>query len=318
MAKTFLDFWNELIGYAGEGLDPSLAQTLVQRAQKDILESRSWSFLIDEGSLNAPQLISAGSVTVAQFTNTVTCDATAKTALNAVTLSVPLGTRQFRTGVTSRIYNIDSYDSGTGVITLKEQFVDAPVTAGGYSVFKCYYEPPTPTDFIRFISVRDLTNGRPLRLGVQKKELDRRDPQRTSTEPPVCVSTYKTRADNVPLFELWPTPTSARGYVALYVKRGTVMEDDADTLPPSIPDELLMARAQYHLAKWAEMTKGRDETLKATDWRFIMAESLARYNELLLKAKKQDDEIFTQNVMYPRQLVSYPPSASWMQEHDWP
>lgn len=317
MPKTFLDFWNELIGYAGEGLDPSLAQTLVQRAHRDILESRSWSFLIEEGSLNAPQAISAGSITVSQFSNTVTCDATAKAALNAVTLNIPLGTRQFRTGVTSRIYNIDSYNSTTGVITLKETFVDASVTAGGYSVFKAYYEPPS-TDFLRFITVRDLTNGRPLRLNVQKKELDRRDPQRTSTEPPVVVSSYKMRSDGVPLFELWPIPTSARGYVCLYVKRGEVLEDDDDALPASIPDELLMSRAQYHLAKWAEMTKGRDDTLRATDWRFIMAESLTRYNELLLKAKKQDDEIFVQNYMPAKQLITYPPSSSWMQEHDWP
>lgn len=316
MAKAFIDFYNEIIGYAREKIDPSLAKTLVQRAHRDILESRSWSFLIEEGVLQAPQSVSAGSVTVVQFATTVQLDAAAKAALNASPGNVSIGTRQFRAGTTNRIYNIDGYNSTTGVITLKEPFSETDVTNGGYSVFKCFYSPPSQ-DFLRFITVRDLTNGRPLRLNVQKNELDRRDPQRTSTEPPVVVSSYKTDASGYPLFELWPIPTSNRGYVCLYVRRGIELSADTDVLPLSIPEELLMTRAQYHLAKWAEMSKGSEPDLQKTDWRFIMSESLARYNELMLKAKKQDDEVFVQNAMLSKRLVTGPPSASWLQDHDW-
>lgn len=316
MAKQFLDYWNELIGYCGESMDPDLAKTLVQRAHKDILESRTWSFLVAEGVLQAPEVVTAGTVTVNTFDTVVTTDATAKTALDAAeTVNIPMSTRQFRCGITGRIYNIASYNTTTGDITLQEPFSEADVAAGSYSVFKCFYAPPT-ADFLRFVTVRDLTNGRPLRLDVQKIELDRRDPLRTSTEPPMVVSTYKAASDSSPLFELWPRPTSARGYVTSYQKRGIVLTDDTDTLPASIPDELLMSRAQYHLAKWCEIAKGRDPALRLTNWQFLMAESLARYNELLHKAWVRDDEIYCQNVTLDKRLVYGPPSASYMQSHD--
>lgn len=321
MAKTLLDHYNELIGYSGGSLDPNLAKTLVQRAHRDILDSRSWSFLIEEGVLQAPQSITTGSISVDQFSRAVQADATAKAALDAVNMDIPLGTRQFRVGQTTRIYNIDSYDTSSGVITLKEPFSEPSLTNSGYSVFKCYYLPPmvdNEVDFVRFITVRDLVNQRPLRLNVQKKELDRRDPMRTCSEPPVLVSWYKADSEGRPLFELWPTPTSARAYVCLFVRKGKELEDDRDELVYPITDELLASRAQYHLCHWAEMTKGMQPTLRLTDWRFLMGELNSRYERLLLACKKQDDEIFVQNVRQPRRWGGWPPSASWLQEHDWP
>lgn len=319
MAKTFLHHYNELIGYSGDLLSPDLARTLVQRAHRDILESRSWSFLFEEGVLQAPQSITAGSISVDQFSTQVQADADARAELDLVTMDIPMGTRQFRVGTTTRIYNIESYDPGTGIITLKEPFSEPSLTDSSYSIFKCYYLPPkvgTRVDFLRFITVRDLTNGRPLRLNVQKKELDRRDPMRTSTEPPLVVSSFKADSNGDPLYELWPIPTAARAYVCLFTRRGQELEDDSDQLVYPLTDELLATRAQYHLCHWAEMNKGAYPTLRATDWRFLMGELSSRYERLLLNCKKQDDELMVQNVMMPRRLVTYPPSASYMQEHD--
>jgi len=322
VAKTFLDHYNELIGYSGDVLNPDLAKTLVQRAHRDILESRSWSFLHEEGVLQAPEQIAVGTVTVTQFSTSVVVDATADAALAAVNMDIPMGTRQFRVGSTDRIYNIDSYDTGTLTLTLKEPYSEESASGVAYSVFKCYYLPPKvnlEVDFLRFISVRDLENGRPLRLNVKKVDLDRRDPQRSSTEPPIVVSSYKPDANGDPLFELWPLPTSARAYVAQFIRRGKELTADSDRLTYPLTDELLATRAQYHLCHWAEMNKGVHATLRLTDWRFLLGELSSRYERLLLNAKKQDDEIFNQNVMFPRRWGSeYPPSASWLQTHDWP
>lgn len=321
MAKTFLDHYNELIGYSGGVLNPNLAKTLVQRAHRDILESRSWSFLFEEGVLQTPEQINAGTVTVTQFSNQVTADATAKAALDAVNLDIPLGTRQFRVGSTDRIYNIDSYDTGTGVLTLKEIYSEASASDVAYSVFKCYYLPPKVNlvvDFLRFVSVRDLEDGRTLQLNVHKKDLDRRDPQRSAGDPPVVLAAYKHDSNGDPLFELWPTPTTARAYLALFVKRGQELEADTDELVYPLTDELLMTRAQYHLCHWAEMSKGVHAPLRLTDWRFLLGELSSRYERLLLQAKKQDDEIFNQNAMLPKRPMGYPPSAAWLQQHDWP
>lgn len=321
MAKTFLDHYNELIGYSGGSLDPNLAKTLVQRAHRDILDARAWSFLFAEGVLQAPASISAGTVTVTQFSTTVVVDATADAALAAVNMDIPMGTRQFRVSTTGRIYNVESYDTGTLTLTLKEPYTEASQAGVAYSVFKCYYLPPKvdlEVDFVRFVTVRDLDNGRPLRLHVHKHELDKRDPQRTSTEPPVLVANYKPDSNGDPLFELWPLPTVARAYLCLFVRKGKELEADSDQLIYPINDELLATRAQYHLCHWAEMSKGVQPNLRLTDWRFLMGELTSRYERLLLAAKKQDDEILNQNVMFPRRWPEWPPSASWMQSHDWP
>lgn len=322
MADTFLDFYNELSGYVGEAIDPSLAKTLVQRAHREILEARSWSFLMEEGVMVAPDAVTAGTVTTVQYAKTVTCDATAKTALNAVTSTIPLGTRQFRVGSTNRIYNIDSYNSTTGVITLKETYTEAPAVGSSFTVFKCYYLPPVVNevngtiDFLRFVSVRDLVNGRSLKLNVAKADLDRRDPFRTNAVQPVAVANYKSDADGNPLFELWPWPSQQRAYVCLYTRRGVTLQDDEDVLQYPITGELLMAKAHYHLAKWAEMNVGRDPGLRGTDWRFVMSEASQRFEKLLLRAKLQDDEIGVQNVMLNKWYNWGPPSASYLQDHD--
>lgn len=313
--------YNELIGYSSESLDPDLAKTLINRAYREILEQRSWSFLVAEGVLTAPEQVTAGTVAVLRFSTQVTCDATAKAALNALTLDIPLGTRQFRLGgAISRIYNIDSYNSTTGVITLKEPYTEVTNASASYVVFKCYYLPPlvnNQVDFLRFISVVDLVNGRKLQLGVKKQELDRRDPQRSCSTIPVLISNYKADSSGNPLFELWPHPLSAQSYVCLFSRKGAILSDDEDVVPWPLTEELVLTRAQYHLAKWAEFNKGANPLLRAQDWRFLMSDSSARYEKLLLSCKKQDDEVLTSNVFDTHKYWG-PPSASWLQQHDYP
>ncbi len=308
---AFLEYYNELVGLV-PALSPIYAQTLVNRAWRDIQDSRSWSFLIEEGVLSAPASVTTGTVSISQGSKTLTPSATAITAWDALGAIIPIGTRQIRFSSTGRIYNIDSYNGATA--ELKETFTETSLVDSSYTLFKCYYSAPS-SDFRRFMSVVDMVDGRSLRLHLQKKQLDQQDPQRSTSEQPFCLASYKADSSGLPLYELYPHPTTARNYLALYQRQGSSLSEDTDAIPATLPTELLMARAKYHAFEWAGINGVKGVEGGAVDWRFWAAKAQKDYLELLQKAMRQDDEIFLQNVLVPHRRSFAPPSASYMQNH---
>ena len=91
---TFDQLSNEMLAHLPR-LDILLAQKLVNRAWRDICESRTWSFLMANGWLYSPAPLSSGSANVTQFSPTVTLDATASAAVTGLGLPV-ITLRQFR------------------------------------------------------------------------------------------------------------------------------------------------------------------------------------------------------------------------------
>src|SRR5271169_6135804 len=143
----FQNYCSELVGTIPR-LPYPLAQTLVNRAWKNIRDMRLWSWLVSLDDIEAPTIITNGTVTVTQNSNQVLMDATAKSALLAVALSNPplasptLGQgRQIRIGVTGSggpIYNIIAVDSTTGYLTLDRNYADSSGSGQPYFVYKCY------------------------------------------------------------------------------------------------------------------------------------------------------------------------------------
>src|SRR5204863_5590036 len=107
-------------------LSPFLARKLVARAWRDIRDTRTWSFLVADAALVAPNAVSAGTVAVVQGSATVQADATAQAALVvlATAANPPVELCQFRVNQ-GPIYNITAFDSGTGVITLDRIYLEA-------------------------------------------------------------------------------------------------------------------------------------------------------------------------------------------------
>src|SRR5271166_5605357 len=135
----FQSYWSELMGTVPR-LDPLLAQNFVNRAWRDIKDSRSWSWLIQEGTLIAPQLVNAGTCSVIQFNAVVTLDATAQAALN--NLNTPVITqRQFRVAG-GPIYNISSIPGNPpATLTLDRPYMESTQVGQPYSIYRCYYPP---------------------------------------------------------------------------------------------------------------------------------------------------------------------------------
>lgn len=317
---AFIDYTNELTGWIPK-FSIELARNVVNRAWRDIQESRPWSFLCYEDILQAPKLVNAGTVTLAQYSAIVTPDATAKAAWAA--LANPLiSQRQFRLA-SGPIYNIVGYNPVSGAITLDRQYQEAGGAGKQYIMYRCYYPAPVK-DFLRWVTVLDPTNGYWLKLHWTKKELDRLDPQRGNIGQPTRIASYK--GDNnpasatyqYPLYELWAHPNTQVSYTCLYQRRGLQFVNPGDSLPPAIQDDVLLWRAKMEAYEWAEANKGRFPELRGSDWRFLHDTAASHFKEELFKAQKQDEETFLQQFLCPPDSDAFlgPVDSAYMQSHD--
>ena len=295
---AFNDYWSELLGTVPR-LDPLLAQKLVNRAWADIRDERTWSWLVGEGVFIAPQIIISGTVTVTQFSPTVTLDATATTALTG--LNTPFLTqRQFRCGLGGgSVYNIVSLAGST--LTLDRPYLETSGAGQPYQVYRCYFTPADMsgnpiTDFMTFIVILNPIDGYAIvgeNLRLTRQEIDARDPTRGAQDLPYAVAIYKPDANGNPIYEFWPHPTAQRGYVYAYRRRGLDLSaNPAVDVPTTFPSSVLVERAKDYAYDWAIANAGRFPELKGVEWQLLKAETKRKYDVNLQKAKLRDDDIF--------------------------
>lgn len=321
----FQDYAYELTGWVPR-LDLLLAHKLVNRAWHDIREARLWSWLIGEGTLVTPGLITAGTVTVTQFSNIVTLDGAASVAL--ANLANPVITlRQFRGVGGGQIYNIIAVDNVgvPGALTLDRPWMDATKAGANYQIYRCYYTPADGngnfiSDFLMFKAILNANEGYAIvgkNLFLTKAELDARDPTRGATGNPYAVAAYKVDVNGNPVYELWPHPTSARGMPYVYRKRGVALSASVD-VPQTVSYDMLVTKALDYAFDWAMVNAGRFTELQGVDWRLLKAEQNRKFEKQLQDAKRQDDNIILTNFLPDlRDYLSYPPvDAGFMQSHD--
>ena len=287
--------WNELMSYVPLLSAPS-AQKLVQRAWRDIRDSRLWSFLTAETVIAVPAGISTGTVTVTNGSALVVGDATAFAAWDAIA-NADFITRQFRSG-TGPIYNILSYTSPN--ITLDRAYAEVSTTGASYSVYKCYY--PAPANFLRWTSVIDPIDGYQLATDKTKEQLDHMDPIRGAISQPYYIASYKYDTNEAPLatstghlFELYPHPIVQRSYPALYQVAGVDFASPTASFPSQVPDEVVEFRARYYAYEWAAANSAAQADLRNVNWLALRQSVSEDYRLALFKAQKQDEEIFSQN-----------------------
>lgn len=321
MPLTYKEFYSELINSIPD-LSPFLAKRLVNRAWKDIRDSRQWSFLKSEGFLYSPQVINSGSLLVTQFSNVVVANATAILALDG--LSNPILTKRqirFGSGATP-IYNISVVSptfSSDGLLYLDRPYMEATNAAIGFQCYRCYYGPPQVTtvaddgssvtietpDFLRYDDIYNPSNSRWFVMPPLAREiLDRKDPQRSTTgNIPFYIFAYKS-INNIPYYEMWPHPFSSAAYSCSYQRRGIDFASDSETLPTVIADELLLERAMFYACGWASANVGNNPKLKGVNWLMKQQAHKSYYSNrdnrnpgLLEIAQINDEEL------YPQQLV---------------
>lgn len=325
MPVTFAEIVSEITGIV-PGYSAFLAKRDVQKAWRDILNRRTWSFLVSEGGFNAPSLVQVGSVTITQNSELVVFDATAAAALDtAVTETPTLTERQFRISTAGEIYSIEGWDSPTRTMTLDRPVLEPTSTTSSFLVYQCYFPPPPESiqpdgsyDFNRWISILDPINGWTLKDNWSKARMDRIDPQRSSTSLAYRYCDYKTDNGNKPLWEFWPHPTSGQTYVALYKANGVAFTSGNQPLPQCIPDGLLVDRTLYKYAyRWGQINAGRDPRLAKTNWGAMIRDADALWKVDLQAAKLQDENLYmTQLIGAKRRGWPFPIDAAYIQSHD--
>jgi hypothetical protein len=319
---AFANLWSELLGHVPE-LDSLLAQTLINRAWKDIREARQWSWLRGFGVMVAPQNITTGTVSVTQFSKTVTLDSAANAALN--NLNNPLITqRQFRVSQ-GPIYNIAGYSNGSSTLTLDRPYMEQNLTGAPYACYRCYYQPVDSSgnlvsDFLLFKSIINPIDGYAIvgeNLRLTRQEIDARDPTRGSQDVMYTLANFSVDSNGVPIFEAWPHPTSARAYLCLYIKRGAELSSSVD-LPVTLSSHMVIEHAMDYVCDWAMENTGRYPSLKGVDWRLLKAEHSRKYKTMLNDAMRNDDNLLLDNFLPQlRDYLNYPPiDSAFMQRHD--
>ena len=306
---------NEVLGYV-PGLSILLAEKMVQDAWRKIRDSRQWSFLRVEGSLDVPDLIATGTATATQFSTSVVGDAAAGAAWAAATLPL-LTLRQFRLTTGGPIYNITAFD-GAVTLTLDRAYTGATAATSTYQIYQCYYKTPVK-DFLRWRSLYSPNVGYRFRrrnLHRKKEEIDRRDPQRSSIGTPMWAAAYKHSNDGYPMFELWPHPTSSSNSLMCVAQRRGVDLGATEDVPECIPHDLLAQGSRLQAYEWA--LANNKSASKGPEWSRLMSAIGQNYDEILKRARVQDEETYPQNfseLEYDSGL-SGPIDASYLQDHE--
>lgn len=318
----FLAYYSELQGHIPK-LPVDLARIHINRAWEKIRRQRLWSFLLRESNLFFPALIGDGTVSVTYGSPTVVGDSTAAAQWTTQLLGVPvpLLQRQFRIGGSGPIYNITAVSTSVNpndTLTLDEDYGYTTNAAANYAIYLAYKEAPE-SDFRRWKSVFDPTNGYPLVTGIPRQAIDMVDPTRGAQGQAYRVVDYKSNpTTNIPIYEFWPHQTYQITFKSIWESRGEDFVDDDDELPPAIPDGVLINTALGHFSyPWAAANVGRYPELKGTNWIALKVDALNTLRKDYSEVMRMDEEAVQQYWTLLRKTYGlyYPISGRFMQDH---
>lgn len=318
----FHAYASELIGHIPK-LPYELARLQINRAWEKIRRQRLWSFNIREANLFFPALVGDGTVSVTYGSPTIIGDATAAAQWSTQLLGVPvpLIQRQFRIGSSGPIYNITAVSTTVNpndTLTLDEDYGYTTNASAGYAIYSAYKEAPE-TQFMRWKSVFDPTNGYPLVTGVPRQAIDIVDPTRGAQGQAYRVVDYRGNlTTGVPIYEFWPHQTSQITFRSIYEIHGDAFSNDDDALPPAIPESVLIDTALGHYAyPWAAANVGRYPELKGTNWIALKVDALNTLRKDMSEVMRRDEESVQQYWTLLRKThgLYYPISGSFEQSH---
>lgn len=321
MQQTFEYLWSALLSEVPQ-LPVPLAKRYISDAWLEIQNMREWSFRHQDGLLVLPAEITTGTISLTQYSNSGTLDATALAAWNALGSAIPnLAYRQLRfPSQSDEIFNIDSVDLGTGVITFDKMYLGSTDVDSTYRLYSVYGLPhnklgvPDPY-FTRFKSLRSIDYGYTMldtKNRIERRILDANDPGRVHCGLPFayCYSHDKsyTSEDNTlqyRLYEFWPHTTAQISFQTRYIRRAISFEESPDqTLPEIIPPRMVISRALLDSYRWAEAHSNTHPELARKNWQYLRAQLASKYPtdhdtypELLRRATIDDNNILNQELL---------------------
>lgn len=326
--QTFEYLWSALRAEVPQ-LPVPVAKRYISDSWLEIQGLREWSFRHKDGLVVLPAEVTTGTISLTQYSLTATLSAAALTAWNSLSTIPLISHRQLRfSGTTGRIYNISSWDSGTGVITLDKVYTGTTNATATYQLYSAYATPlkingDPEYNFLRWRSLRSIDYGFTMidsRNLVDRKYLDSIDPGRVHYGLPMnyCYSHDRsaTVGDNTlqyRFYEFWPHCTGGITYESRYISKPISFEEDEDQLLPDIiPSRLVISHALMSAYRWAESHSNQHPELSRKNWQYLRAQLASKYPtdsdtypELLRKAISLDNDLLNQELILAGDVHEY-------------
>lgn len=318
---------------------------IINRAWFRVQDIRLWSFaLVADAQLFAPVAIRAGSASAVYQSTTVTVDATAAAAINAIPFgadpviaSPTLGLgRQIRIGTTNSIintangpdYNITDWD-GVNTLTIDKPYGEPTQSNQGYIIYKCYYAAPalpfTPTgeadgSMLRFMALVNRNSGYTIRgrkLWYTQASLSAIDPTHSATGDAYVIASYGRNQLGQPVYELYPHPVAQTTYSATIWTRWPALTPTQDL--PQMPYALetcVMDLARKFACDWAMQNTATYKELQMVNWVSAGMNAKQEFLEGLRQCIKQDDEISPLVPFFQNSRFDFPLGGQFLQNHD--
>lgn len=188
-------------------------------------------------------------------------------------------------------------------LTLDRQYAELSDNDIGAYVYRIYYSPLS-TDFQRIDHLTDTTFGYSFGHVIRDSSvLDGLDPQRSSVGQPYYLFFKQFDSETgLPVYEMWPGPSSQIAYPVQFWRLGAEFVDDDDALPVQISEELLMTRAKMLVYEWGMVANS--DPRRRQSYANALSYIRSRYSTegrpgaplgLLEKAKRRDKSVYAKS-----------------------
>lgn len=211
-------------------------------------------------------------------------------------------------------------------ITLDRLYREVTVGNTQMTIARFYYSPLS-TDFARIDHLYDPILGYEFAWEIgTPDEIDRMDPQRSAAGNPYRLFFRQFDSETgLPIYEMWPCPQAQRAYTVKYWRKGGTFTEDTESLPPQIPEELLLMRARLLAYEWAMVID--PERDRRASYANALGYVRSKYSTegqpgrplgLLEKAKLQDKSKYRKAFIRRQRSrpMGYPIDSRFSQSHD--
>lgn len=268
-----------------------LAQDFIKTSYRRIIDRSEWGALRARGEWQIPAQYTTGTVSV-------TLNSQAVTGTSTVWTTSMVG-RQFKVG-NGPFYTIATAPTSTS-LTLDRVYAQDTDTAVDYTIAQVYV---TPASDVRHIySVIDPENRWRLRKGLPQEYVDAKDPQRARTGPARVLAGGFYNSSGVPLYELWPRPTSATYLPYTYIKEPADLSADSDTIIFPLGAEAVMMGALYELSKYPGTIEKPNPYFNLS----LANEFQSEFEKDVGHAIRQDQNIYLTDFFRAEDMLPYAP-----------
>lgn len=311
MGMTLGQLAGRLIGEL-DVIPSSSARERINDALREIYDEHEWGFLLADGFIRTPKLIS-GTAQVTKFSPEVILDLAVTNEINAINENdIEILDRQFK--VTNSVevdrgfvYKIIDWDSNTNKLTIDPPYQDVDNLSAKVQILKVYYKPPyfnppyekgvdpVPNpiiDFKRFEYIISPQFQRRLIIDATISELNRIDPYREYIAEPRYLVPFTFNEFEEPQFEMYPIPRFARLFRVKYLRSGLQLKNDNEKVSDIFSKDFIINKAKIKSYEWAKANADKLKLKTVGKFDNLIALAVNKQEKLLEDAIKKDEERF--------------------------